>query len=353
MKITLHPLKRFQNTTLDIAPLTLLTGVNCGGKTSILQALMIARILASRNSNIAPNEAIINATRCGLSLGEPSDYCPYQSDVAVFDVFDDASSFGFILESNNQATVRGDIVPAFISSGTWRISTFAAVSLHSEQRIEDRSLQDLIYDGRHALLELADRELTRSIDPITLTDKPLRVAVENNIALLSAPTEVRVGRIEELSDRLSLSYRSTTIESDWMSPVHHGAGITSVLPLLVHLCAARQGDTIVIQDPEVNLHPYGQSQLGRLFVHVASRGVQLIVESHSEHILNGIRLGTLERRSDFNDTLSCYYLGSALDGVPIASKIEFDSRGRITEWPAGFFDQAEVDLGAILRGGST
>lgn len=154
-----------------------------------------------------------------------------------------------------------------------------------------------------------------------------------------------------MNDRIALEFKGGAFESDWTSPAHHGAGVTSALPLLVHLCAAQAGETLILQDPETNLHPKGQSILGRMLAAATLRGVSVIAESHSEHVLNGIRLELAARGENFEAVLACSYFGTSADNGVEISEVALDRRGRIIAWPQGFFDQAENDLATLLRGG--
>lgn len=349
MRIGLRPLKRFEDATFELAPLTLLTGVNCGGKTSVLQALIIGRLLAAG----APGRDTFGLNMgsfCGLPLGDPQDYPPFSGDESRVIIDDAAFSLDYSLWRDGRIEINAKRDEAGWSASRWRVCTLASVPIDAEQKVDDRSQEDPLLDGQHALMELADRGLSPSVDPSTGATQPLSVAVEKNLSNLSAPTQVRVQRVPSLHGRLSLEYRARSIESEWTSPAHHGAGVTAILPIVVHMCAAKAGDTLIVQDPEANLHPFGQSLLGRLLVNTAGRGVRVIVESHSEHILNGMRLGVIALKAGFDAILSCYYLGTEAVAGGQPFRIRFDSRGRILEWPAGFFDQAERDLGAILRG---
>lgn len=351
MRAKLHPFKRFGEVEFAFKSLTLLTGLNSGGKTSVLQALLLGRLLDTERDRKTIPEMLEFGSRSGLPLGDAPDYFPYESNLASVTFSDESTSLTFTIQrGETDILLARTNDPEMLLQGKWRVVSPGSVPISREQFVENRSLDDSILDGSHALIELVDRELSPAIDPTTLARSPLRNAVENNLSLVCSPTQIKVGRIAPLQDRISLEFRANTVESDWLSPVHHGAGVTAALPILTHMCAAQEGDTLILQDPEIHLHPSGQSLLGRLLVRVANRGVRVIVESHSEHILNGIRLGVLSSRLSFDDFFSCYYLGSSNGGIPELDLIMIDSKGRIGNWPAGFFDQAEADLGAILRG---
>jgi hypothetical protein len=81
----------------------------------------------------------------------------------------------------------------------------------------------------------------------------------------------------------------TSDDTDFHRPVNVGFGLTQVLPLVVAGITAKENDILLIENPEVHLHPAGQAHVGAFLAEVAASGVQVIVETHSDHVLNGIR----------------------------------------------------------------
>ncbi len=106
------------------------------------------------------------------------------------------------------------------------------------------------------------------------------------------------------------------------------------------------GDLLIVENPEAHLHPGGQSKLGRFLARIAGSGAQVIVETHSDHVLNGVRLAVAEEEVLRPEDGVVHYFGEEEAGsVPIA----FSARGELSEWPSGFFDQIEQDLGRLAR----
>ena len=77
--------------------------------------------------------------------------------------------------------------------------------------------------------------------------------------------------------------------TDFYRPAHTGFGLTQVLPIVVASLSAGRDDLLLIENPEVHLHPAGQAAMGKFLAEVAGAGVQVIIETHSDHVLNGIR----------------------------------------------------------------
>lgn len=141
-----------------------------------------------------------------------------------------------------------------------------------------------------------------------------------------------------------------------LKPLHLGFGLSYLFPIVVALLNAEKGDLIIIENPESDLHASAQSKLGWLITLIAESGVQIIVETHSEHILNGIRKAVKvnikenEDSSLNNDDVFIYFFEKNSGGesqahrVTLNDMIRFDTNGHL----AGFFDQLENDLIEIL-----
>ncbi|MDT0443589.1 AAA family ATPase [Streptomyces johnsoniae] len=127
-------------------------------------------------------------------------------------------------------------------------------------------------------------------------------------------------------------------------PANTGFGVSYGLPVIVAGLMTEPGDILIVENPEAHLHPGGQSRLGRFLARVAGSGVQVMVETHSDHVLNGARLAVAEDRTLRAQDAIVHYFGRE-ETVPI----ELTDRGELTQWPGGFFDQIESDLGRLAR----
>lgn len=131
-------------------------------------------------------------------------------------------------------------------------------------------------------------------------------------------------------------------------PVATGFGITYVLPIIVQaLVACVIGNSVlIVENPEAHLHPLSQSRLGKFLALVAANGVQIILETHSEHIVDGCRIQTAKEKQSENMKILFF---EKKENVSICKNINIHENGELEEWPEGFFDQKRLDLRELLE----
>lgn len=118
-----------------------------------------------------------------------------------------------------------------------------------------------------------------------------------------------------------------------------GIGISQVLPVIVLAYFVPRGSTILLEEPEIHLHPLAQSVLAELFVEVSKeRRVQFIVETHSEHLFR--RLQTLVAKEQLSVKKCRLYFVERQGADAVLKNLELDPYGRVKEWPANFFGDA-------------
>lgn len=129
-----------------------------------------------------------------------------------------------------------------------------------------------------------------------------------------------------------------------------GFGISYILPIVTAALSAGEGSLLLIENPEAHIHPHGQLRMGKLLALASLSGVQVIVETHSDHILNGLRLavhcGDLHQ-----DQVAMHYFTRIVESDSIRTQVitpVMDRHGRINEWPEGFFDENEKALRQLL-----
>ena len=138
----------------------------------------------------------------------------------------------------------------------------------------------------------------------------------------------------------------TSRSMDFHRPVHTGFGLTQVLPIVVAALSAAKDGLLLIENPEVHLHPAGQAHMGEFLTEVAAAGVQVILETHSDHVLNGIRRA-VKRSALSPEGVALHFFQPRTDDDESAAQVRspvLDRDGNIDSWPDGFFDQFDKDM---------
>lgn len=127
-----------------------------------------------------------------------------------------------------------------------------------------------------------------------------------------------------------------------------GFGVSQLLPVLVLCYYAPEGSTILLEQPEIHLHPSVQAWLADVFIDVTKeRGVQIVVESHSEHLLRRLQRRIAEGVIPAERT--ALYFCKMVDESSSIEELALDASGHISNWPAGFFGDEMGDLVAMTE----
>jgi predicted ATPase len=142
----------------------------------------------------------------------------------------------------------------------------------------------------------------------------------------------------------------TSSDTSFHRPIHVGFGLTQILPIVIAALSASAGDILLIENPEVHLHPGGQAKMGQFLAQVAKAGVQVIVETHSDHVLNGIRRAVKDERLT-PDQVALHFFRPRSENMPQVISPQLDKTGNIDLWPEGFFDQFDKDMNYFANWG--
>jgi hypothetical protein len=142
----------------------------------------------------------------------------------------------------------------------------------------------------------------------------------------------------------------TSADTSFHRPIHVGFGLTQILPIVIAALSASAGDILLIENPEVHLHPGGQAKMGQFLAQVAKAGVQVIVETHSDHVLNGIRRAVKDEQLT-PEQVALHFFRPRSENMPQVISPQLDKSGNIDSWPEGFFDQFDKDMNYFANWG--
>lgn len=360
--------KCFGRLRLPLGALTLLTGFNAGGKSSAIQPLLLlaqgakAGAGATRYSlngplvrlgtvgDVLPAGTNQSNFKFGLSLDAGSASWTFNSRAGDRQVDLLGAEFtGPSVRSKQARTALAEMFRQLLSSLSYISAVREGVAdSYPLPDSDDFGVADVGIDGRFAAYwynHLVDEELPKARLHPNEPATSMRKQADAWFSALFPNAQINVQHLAQVAAE-SLQFRLSGT-GDWRRPANVGYGFTYAFPILIALLSAKeQGQVIVIDSPEAHLHPRAQSQMGKMLASFAAAGVQIIVETHSDHLLNGVRLAVKERVLNPKLLAIHFFTEAALEAHGVVSPV-IDLEGRMSDWPAGFFDQSEMDLAKL------
>ena len=208
--------------------------------------------------------------------------------------------------------------------------------------------------GEHAvstLFQMSDWSVRHKLALEGVARRAFERQVEARLDKFFPGCEIRTDKVKN-ANAVVLGIR-TSLETGFLRPIHCGFGITQILPILVAVLyppavlddndIALPAYLVLIENPEVHLHPSGQALMGEFLAEAAHAGVQIIVETHSDHILNGVRRAVKSGKASADEVAIHFFQDRFKNENQVISPT-IDSSGNIDHWPEGFFDQFDKDL---------
>lgn len=134
---------------------------------------------------------------------------------------------------------------------------------------------------------------------------------------------------------------------NWSRPQNVGTGVTYIASIIVAAFSCHKGGTLIIENPEIHLHPSAQSKLLEFISFLSLCDIQVIIETHSDHIFNGLRKCVHNNLIDKSNQ-SIYFFREKENGCSEPVLVELDDNGKIKNMEDGLFDQIQKDLDVIL-----
>ncbi len=185
----------------------------------------------------------------------------------------------------------------------------------------------------------------------TIVNKSLINQINLWLGEVSPGVSVRTTKISSDYVLLEYDFKQPTLgNTNKFKPENVGFGISYALHVITALLTARPNGLIIIENPESHIHPRGQAELGKLIALVAQNDVQVIIETHSDHILNGIRVAVKEE-SIRKDKVIAFYFKKVVEESEQYSKIidiEIDKNGTLSNYPKNLLEEWSNQMSKLL-----
>lgn len=318
---------------LKLRPITVLTGLNSTGKSACFSAILSA-LYHDKN---AENSKIL------LSNLDFSFATNRNRNTA-------AEEYSVVLKSDNGEMVLSDsniiTTPSTESNGFYDLEK--NVYYLSANRLGYRMNGEL-YNPKYKIgiqgeyifgtfFHEQSKPLNEDICFNTKTSLTLSYQVGQWLSyILSIPFDVKTEEIT--STQIKVSY--TADGTDNILPQQLGVGVSYLVKILIMCLRANEGDVLMIENPEIHLHPAAQSRLGEFFSRIIKGGIQLLIETHSENLIEKLQYQIYSNEISSEDII-IYYKQGVEDSF---LKINIESNGKLSpDFPEGFFDASLNDL---------
>lgn len=186
-------------------------------------------------------------------------------------------------------------------------------------------------------------------DWIELKDNRIQ-DVNDALTKLNLTNKVKSSKYDDISLEISvnrLPVSNQTNNEDWISIADVGFGISQILPVIVALLQAQPGQIVYIEQPEIHLHPKAQINLAELLIAAANRGVQVIIETHSDSLLLGVQTLIAEGKIPQNNVI-LHWFSRDDSGKTVITSSDMDSIGAYGDWPEDFNETMLVQRSRYL-----
>lgn len=375
-KVTLEGFKCFGKRTLfPLSQVSILTGLNGRGKSTLIQAILSTTqsLTQSGLSSIEWNGALV-------SLGEFDDVLTRGFDRGEigfgFETDDNVDkTLSFSLRKDNTKS-QSALFSSLLVDGVDRVTEMGLMTADNECLMdadgkmlivkELGSTSDIVswHNFRNASYVSADRQGPVNRVKYVVQDDKLHLDVHgsNLLNILEAMTDqqresvrkamseiLRGGSLSVVKENEDVVLSLDSTDSGALfKPTNVGYGYGYILSTLVALELAEEKSLFVIENPEAHLHPGAQAALAEHLLQVTNaKSLQLIIETHSDHIINTCLVEVKKKRIS-PEAISLLFFGKEADDVCDVRRLDITDQGRVKDAPVDFFDQIDKSLEVLV-----
>ncbi|MFY8188892.1 MAG: DUF3696 domain-containing protein [Flavobacterium sp.] len=365
-KFVIENFKSHSKTSLNFSKINVLTGLNGMGKSSAIQALLLLR----QSNKKKFNGLELNGEICSIGVVQDAVYQSANDDFIKFSIehVDGNFEWKFLADPQNifdtfsqkladsiEPTEYNDLnlfnnkfqyISAFRNGPTDSYEKSTSVVEHENQISQKEGRCEFVahyldYFGKTEVDEMLKNNPKEDSNLIFQVRQWMREISPNiNIHINPSGTNYKID--------YSFDRGEGQISTFEFKAKNIGFGISYVLPIIVAALHAPVGSIIIIENPEAHIHPGGQSKLMELISKSSKRGVQFIIETHSDHIINGLLVATKRDLISKDDSSIYYFKRDEKTHSTEAIHLPILDGGKIQRPPKGFFDQLDIDMDTLM-----
>ncbi len=373
--IKIKNFKCFLDNEIPIKNLTVFAGANGSGKSTVIQALLLLRQTIDRLKFHSAREnfpmRIMPDGSYKSNPGNSKDITCVKTDSdqieLIFSSADTIIKAQYIASKDQpelfvQTTPNKQLIETLrlnnselsILSNCFHYLTAERIGPRIVQPISDQEYLSTGFSGEYtayAMYKAGDDAIEQErciYNKIIGKSNLLKKQAEAWMDLILPGIEM-LSELYESTNSARVGLRRKASETDCLKSPNIGFGVTYALPIIVSGLIAEKGSMLIVENPEAHLHPSGQSKIGQFLGQIAGAGIQVVVETHSEHIINGIRLAVLKKTVKNTDVIINFFEQERKTLSPHIESITINENADLSNWPKGFLDQEEIDLGEIFK----
>lgn len=369
--------KCFIDTSINLNKLTVLAGSNGNGKSTAIQALLFLRRTiehcgkwhGTETEKLYDYQCInglnveLNESYC-LALGTSDNVLPLSSSETCVYIGLKSNSEEFTVCYDVSDETELHLTPGHVANNTKNYRSIFKQSFYylNAERFGPRIKQSVKfydypntgYKGEYTAQLLGDTSFSYQFEVsknrrFQGNESP-RIEQQTNAWLNYILPGVNITALYDsnlMTAQIKVSNSFTRGEPVFATNI--GFGISYVLPIIVTGLIADAESYFIVENPEAHLHPYAQSKVGEFLSTIAVAGVKVIVETHSDHVLNGIQLAVAAKKIPSKDVIINYFSNNPKLDQPEVMPISLNNKGELNHWPNGFFDQSQKDYAKLLK----
>ena len=348
-QIKIENFKCFLELTLPLAEMTVLAGANASGKSSIIQAFLLADGTMHNNGKMVDVSSAMK-----IAVGDPRTLISQEpKDIEKGDFYialkegERYSELFYYVDKLSPLKLLVDRIGDDLAS---RVFYLNAERCGPRLSYPAKGDDEILKDGSNAayLIDRADLEGRKVPAMLALSSPESKFSVQVEQWMDAVLGDINLYVSTDLGRAVTDVKYANAMAKQGVSPSMTGFGISYILSIItVGLwCASVKNAVLVVENPEAHLHPGAQSNMGKFLELVSEAGVQVIIETHSEHVIDGVRLQAAWGKATDKVEI-CFF--SSVGGKIQAKQISLNESGELSEWPEGFFDQKSLDLRKLFE----